>query len=1148
MCDSGALGMGFALFEDQIMKKNTEWRKAPGFVMSLSIALAFSLGLTGQVKAQELSLSAEQPTVIGQPDGPSEMAARKPSGGGSGPGVYIIQFDEPSVAMYTGGIAGFEATSRNVTGEKRLNTNSKAAKKYAKRLKNKQYAFIADCDASLGHLINVSYTYQHALNGVAIELTPEEAESVAGMPGVKSVSRERMEVPLTDAGPAFIGAPSIWTNPPDSTQGEGVVVAVLDTGINHDHPSYADIGGDGFDHDNPLGSGNYLPGSYCDVTDPSFCNDKLIGAWSFVAEAVTPEDSDGHGSHTASTAAGNVVDGATLITDTTMESFDISGVARHANIIMYDVCIDDCPGAALVAAINQVIIDSGNLPNGIAALNYSISGGGNPYNDPVELGFLAAVAAGVYVSASAGNAGPGPSTVAHLGPWVSTTAASTHNRAIVNALIDLTSGGGGTPDIGGLGFTSGFGPAPIINSADLEGAFPGSTLCGLGVLGSFIPPWPAGTFSGEIVACTRGAFGRVEKGANVLAAGAGGYVLMDNGAGLVADAHVLPAVHISLTDRASLEAWLAANVANSPIATIAGFSLDLSPANGDVMAGFSSRGPQTAFDVLKPDVTAPGVSVFAAEADGQALPPPPEYQFLSGTSMSSPHNAGSGALMTALHPDWSPQEIKSALMMTSTTQFTVKEDGATPTDHFDLGAGRLELGDAKDAGLIMNESIANFVAANPDLGGDPSSLNVASMQNSACVGKCKWRRTVTGVNSGNNMFDLSTSGPAGLGLTTNPASQIVVGKNKSKEIIVNVDTTFATPGWNFANLHIEPQGFGPDLHMPIAVFAADTTDGNLFNKSVDQTSGTVAGDTLNYEISITNGQLAGEIELEDPIPLGTTFVAASETILITDGATISSFAFNGSSMTWTGELDLGGIDVTEAPAPFGYLPLSIFFAPFVLPANCDDGGFIIGTPPFTYNGGSHSSVIWSVNGTVEAGTASGIASSFSNQNLPDPTTPNNILAPFWRDLNLCAGGNWYVGVLGLGPLPAPTWTIFEWENVPHFGSPDAVTTQIWIGVDGTPVAGDIHYTYNRLDNTSAGATVGAENATGTVGDSYFFNGAGTPPAVGTDLGVFTTEGGTATFGFEVTVNDCSDTGIVNEAQISNHGVKERAMATSTCAP
>ena len=166
---------------------------------------------------------------------------------------------------------------------------------------------------------------------------------------------------------------------------------------------------------------------------------------------------------------------------------------------------------------------------------------------------------------------------------------------------------------------------------------------------------------------------------------------MDNGSGLVGDAHVLPGVHIAQADGAILVPWITANSGNGPMATISGFNVDLSDSH-DVMAGFSSRGPGLALDVLKPDVTAPDLDIFAVEADGGTTDNP--NQFLSGISMSSPHNAGVCALMTASLPDWTPPEIKSAIMMTETTANSVKEDGVTPTDELDLGDGRIVLGDA----------------------------------------------------------------------------------------------------------------------------------------------------------------------------------------------------------------------------------------------------------------------------------------------------------------------------------------------------------------------------------------------------------------------------------------------------------------------
>jgi uncharacterized repeat protein (TIGR01451 family) len=701
----------------------------------------------------------------------------------------------------------------------------------------------------------------------------------------------------------------------------------------------------------------------------------------------------------------------------------------------------------------------------------------------------------------------------------------------------MDSDNGALADIGGLGFTSGYGPAPIINSADLEGAFPGSTLCGLGSIGDFNPPWPPGTFNGEIVACTRGTFGRVEKGANVLSAGAGGYILMDNGGGLVGDAHVLPGVHITQADGAVLSAWLAGN--SNAMGSINGYTLDLDPANGDIMAGFSSRGPATAVDVIKPDVTAPGVSIFAAEADGQA--PAPEYQFLSGTSMSSPHNAGAGALISAVRPDWSPYQVRSALMMTATRDSVLKEDGATPADPFDMGAGRLNLERAQEVGVTLDESPLNFWNANPDTGGDPKTLNLASMQDSGCLPHCSWTRTLTNVEKHTIHFDASTAGPAGLGLSVSPTN-VKVKSGQSVNVTVTADTSLS-PGWNFASLELARKGDGPDLHMPIAANGVTSSSPDLLSKTVDAATA-AEGEPLNYEITITNGQLAGTIDLEDELPNGLSYVDGSANEVVNNGSTISPFSHTGGTLSWSGTLDPGGIDVSASPAPFGYVPASIFTGPAGLPGNCDDGGVVFNVPAFTYNGQSYSQVIWSVNGTLEAGTQSGVASSFANQNLPDAAVPNNVMAPFWRDLNLCAGGNWYIVVLGAGPFQ---WTVYEWQDAPHFGSTDAATFQIWVANDVSPDAGQQYFTYARLDNTAVGATVGAENATGTIGDSYFYNGAGTAPVVGTDLTVNQLTGGTATFTFQAEVDDCT-TGeaIINRADVTTADSSDTAIAVTQC--
>lgn len=183
----------------------------------------------------------------------------------------------------------------------------------------------------------------------------------------------------------------------------------------------------------------------------------------------------------------------------------------------------------------------------------------------------------------------------------------------------------------------------------------------------------------------------------------------------------------------------------------------------------------------------------------------------------------------------------------------------------------------------------------------------------------------------------------------------------------------------------------------------------------------------------------------------------------------------------------------------------------------------------------------SVNGTLEAGIASLSATSFANQNFPDSTPPNNLLAPYWRDLNLGAGGEWYVATLAAGPS---AWTIYEWEDVPIYGD-DSIryTFQVWVGLNGTPVEGRIWYVYAKIGDTEDG-TVGAENADGTVGHAYFYDGAGTAPVVGTDLEVIVTTGGTATLGFQVEA-DCS-VDIVNVADLSSDDGDASASASTTC--
>ena len=825
---------------------------------------------------------------------------------------YIIQLSDEPVATYTGGIAGLAATSPVATGTRKLDVNSPASLAYEQYLADTQDQFVNSMNILLGRSVDISFYYRHAYNGVAAFLSPAEAARVAQLDGVVLLYRESEEELLTDAGPEFLGAPTIWggsyTNrqyhatidgsqevPPNTstatgegsftynlltdeltwnishdldmanvtaahihsgaagsngpvevpldhtvnpmvgsttltgaqqgmlvngllyvnihttafpggeirgqiyatgTMGEGIIIGVIDTGINSSHPSFAAVGGDGYVHTNPYGSGNYV--GYC-AANPSFCNDKLIGAWAFHPSSTNPEDANGHGSHTAGTAGGNFLQDPVLYAPTQTYTFTaVSGVAPHANIIAYQVCVPSCPTTSTTAAVNQAVID------GVDVTNYSISGGSNPYVETTAVAFRNAAVAGVFPANSAGNSGPGAGTVGHQGPWIMTVAASTHNRAFLNSAVDLTSSEGSHPDIMGQSPTAGYGPATLVFAGDPPYNNP---LC---------QPFGAVVFSGEIVVCDRGAIGRVLKGQHVLNAGGGGMILLNDApsaGSLNDDTHVLPATHVSYADGLSLKAWMATGT--NHMGRITGGTIDYDDAYGDKMASFSSRGPAGAAvpglaNLIKPDVTAPGLNILAAYFAG--FTPPPSFNIISGTSMSSPHAAGAAALVRAMHPTWTPAEVKSALMMTGLTAVD-KEDGMTSGDPFDFGGGRVNLTQAGSVGFVLDITAAEYLAANPASGGDPRLLNLPSMASVDCPDVCSWTRTLRSVLDSDQEYDAWVTSDNGIMGTVTPGN-FTIPAGGTQEITIQINVTGATMGtWAFAELHIEAP---PDPSAPVA--------------------------------------------------------------------------------------------------------------------------------------------------------------------------------------------------------------------------------------------------------------------------------------------------------------------------------------------
>ena len=462
--------------------------------------------------------------------------------------IYIVQLAEMPVTAYTGGIQGLSATKPR-KGQK-IDPNSPGVTAYKSYLASRHDAVLASAGAA-----KKLYSYGYVFNGFAAELSEAQAAKLARVKGVLSVTKDETRPLDTSSTPSFLGltgTDGFWNT--TGATGENVIIGMVDSGIWPEHLSFSDrTGSNGNASKDGKLSYQQLPGWHGKCTPGDFftgteCNQKLIGARYFnagfggnagVADAFpwdfnSPRDFDGHGTHTSSTAGGN---SGVAVTGPAAAFGSISGIAPRARIAMYKVCwggLDGgCANSDSVAAIDQAVAD------GVDVINFSISGTSTNFLDPVEVAFLFAADAGVFVAASAGNSGPTTATVAHPGPWLTTVAAGTHNR---NGEGSVTLGNGTT--YYGASVASALPSAPFIDStaAGLPGAnatmvalcYAASDNGGTAVLD------PA-KVAGKIVLCDRGVTGRVSKSQAVKEAGGIGMVLVNTSPNSInADLHSVP--------------------------------------------------------------------------------------------------------------------------------------------------------------------------------------------------------------------------------------------------------------------------------------------------------------------------------------------------------------------------------------------------------------------------------------------------------------------------------------------------------------------------------------------------------------------------------------------------------------------------------
>lgn len=743
--------------------------------------------------------SASNPSLMTSSEA-SSSGYTMPAANSEGQFRYIIRFKAPALAAYQG--TGEMAMPARLANGK-IDMKSPAATAYVSHLKQQQDLFVNELSSALGRSVSPLLSFQHAYNGMAINLKGNEVSLVKSISSVSQVMRDKNYSLNTDAGPQLIGADNVWLgNAPASGMalGEGMVIATIDTGTNFDHPSFADVGDDGYDHVNPLGSGNYL--GVCDATNTDqyiadyTCNDKLIGGYDFIHDLVPddgsfdipgPEDESGHGSHTASTSGGNKVTGDFV----GITGIQMSGVAPHATNIIFDVCFNSvqpggCAGAATIASVDQIIAD------GLAdVINYSISGGNSPWLDPVSEAFLNATDSGVFVTTSAGNSGPGPGTLGHVEPWTTSVGWMTHSRRFSNALT--VTGTDPVPmNLTGALAIQGTGPAMTMN---MTGAYVYSgTVDAANVEGC--DPFPADAFLGITALISRGGCSFRDKVENATVAGATGVIVHNNAPGdpiVMGGLNADPGANPPTVDTTIPSVMVAQQIGLDMVAYLTGdatamadvdFNTSISlDGQADMMARGSSRGPSP-YEYNKPDVGAPGQSILAAYNDDTVLPDGVvEYNAISGTSMASPHTAGAATLLRELKPNWTPMEVKSALMMTAKKAGNTKEDGVTPTDHWDDGAGRVQVDVASSTGLVMHATAFKMQNANPDDGGDPKTINAPNLTNFECIGTCSFQRTLRSVASAPVTYNASLMNLPG---TVNPA-QFTVNPGQSVTLNIDVD-------------------------------------------------------------------------------------------------------------------------------------------------------------------------------------------------------------------------------------------------------------------------------------------------------------------------------------------------------------------------
>ncbi|KAJ4746351.1 Subtilisin-like protease SDD1 [Rhynchospora pubera] len=651
------------------------------------------------------------------------------------------------------------------------------------------------------------FFYSSIISGFAIRLTESELLSVRKKKGFVFAYPDYNVSLATTHSPGFLGLTNsttgLWNQ---SNYGRGVIIGVLDTGIWPDHPSFSDNG-------MPPPPAKWK--GTCEFNKTQ-CNNKLIGA-RFIASPyqnsgyklpMGPYDDDGHGTHTASTAAGMFVENASI---NSLANGTASGIAPYAHLAIYKVCSTfGCTIANVLAGMDQAVED------GVDVLSLSLSGpAASFYRDGIAIGAMAAIEKGIFVSCAGGNRGPNPQSASNGAPWILTVGASTMDRQL-RSTVKLGSGVQLFGESADQAYDSIPTELPLIYPGPTAGICDNGSLAGIDV-------------TRKVVVCDYGEVESITKGEIVKAAGGAGIIIangMDEGATIFANSHVLPASHISYTDGEQVKLYINSSDIHSPNTTfILNYTL-LSTKPAPVLAAFSSRGPNKAdVNILKPDIIGPGVNILAAwttQVGSSSVSNNAYFNMISGTSMSTPHLSGVSALLKSLHPDWSPAMIKSAMMTTADIMDNncslITDETTKHADFFGVGSGHVNPAKADNPGLVYdikpNDYLSYLCGLNytddqvstvarrsvncSAMGStSPVNLNYPSIMVFLTDGNgysIELNRTVTNVGPPNSTYTVQIDAPIDVTVNVRPNELIFSKVNESETFTVSVSSTNSSSG------------------------------------------------------------------------------------------------------------------------------------------------------------------------------------------------------------------------------------------------------------------------------------------------------------------------------------------------------------------